>query len=80
MKPLAEVKERWLWLNCNQKKQQKKQEEATALLEKVKSNQSFDDLITKLNAKVTEKGLNRFAADVPTSIISSCIQTGETSR
>jgi len=66
VKPLAEVKEQVIAKLQSEKAAEKAKEEATALLAKVKSNQSFDDLITKLNAKVTEKkGLNRFAADVP---------------
>jgi len=66
VKPLAEVKEQVIAKLQSEKAAEKAREEATALLVKVKSNQSVDDLITKLNAKVTEKkGLNRFAADIP---------------
>jgi peptidyl-prolyl cis-trans isomerase D len=53
VKPLAEVKEQVIAKLQSEKAAEKAKEEATALLAKVKSNQSFDDLITKLN-------INRF--------------------
>lgn len=66
VKPLADVKELVITKLQSEKAADKAREEAAALLAKVKSNQSVDDLITKLNAKVVEKkGLNRFAADIP---------------
>ena len=66
VKPLADVKELVITKLQSEKAADKAREEAAALLAKVKSNQSVDDLITQLNAKVVEKkGLNRFAADIP---------------
>jgi len=69
VKPLADVKELVITKLQSEKAADKAREEAIALLAKVKSNQSVDDLITKLNAKVVEKkGLNRFAADIPSQL------------
>jgi peptidyl-prolyl cis-trans isomerase D len=69
VKPLAEVKTAVVAELQSAKAAEKAHEQAVALLDKIKSNQAFDELVTQLHATVTEKkGLTRFGSDIPAQL------------
>jgi peptidyl-prolyl cis-trans isomerase D len=69
VKPLADVKAAVVMKLQSEKATEKAHEQAVVLLDKVKSNQNFDELVTQLHATVTEKkSLTRFGTDIPSQL------------
>jgi peptidyl-prolyl cis-trans isomerase D len=69
VKPLADVKAAVVTKLQSEKAAEKAHEQAVVLLDKVKSNQNFDELVTQLHATVTEKkSLTRFGTDIPSQL------------